>query len=118
MTALTVVGVALLGGCGAVARHVLDARASARLPMTFPIGIFVVNLSGAFALGLLAGLTSDKTTLDIVGVGLAGSFTTFSTWMFDTAWLTREGERRAAVLNIALSLPAGLLLAWLGMQIG
>jgi fluoride exporter len=115
---LTVIGVGLLGGCGAVLRHLLDGSVSARLPMTFPIGILVVNLTGAFALGLLAGVTSDETTLRLFGVGLIGSLTTFSAWMFDSVWLGEEGERGAAVANVAVGLIGGLLIAWIGLHVG
>jgi len=53
----------------------------------------------------------------LVGTGLIGAYTTFSTWMLETHLLSREGRRSVAVLNIALSLGLGLLAVWAGREI-
>ncbi len=97
MTAVLWAGVALLGGGAAVARVVITR--AFRDP---PRGTLVVNLAGALALGLLAGAGLDGDTRVLIGVGLLGSLTTFSTWMADVH------ERRSA----------GLLLAALGLGLG
>jgi CrcB protein len=62
------IGVALLGGAGAVARDVVERR----------VGLLVVNVAGSAALGALAGVTGDVRTL--AGLGFLGSFTSFSGW--------------------------------------
>jgi len=114
----TVIAVGLLGGCGAVARLLVDGSVSARLPMTFPIGTYVVNMAGSLALGVLAGATTDVEALRLVATGFLGSFTTFSTWMFESRRLAEDGESGPALANIVGSLIVGIPLAWFGLQIG
>ena len=111
-------GVALLGGLGAVMRLLLDGAVSARTDGGFPAGTLTVNLSGAFVLGLLTGAAVHGDTSRLIGTGLIGAFTTFSTWMYETQRLGETGAGRAAALNIALSLVAGVLLAWAGSKLG
>ena len=118
MSALTIALVGVIGGCGAVARLLVDGRVSARFAMTFPIGTFAVNMAGSLAAGLLAGLTTDTETLRLLAVGFLGSFTTFSTWMFESQRLAEDGERGPVIANVAGSLFVGVALAWFGLQIG
>ena len=114
MSAGTWVGVALLGGVGAVLRHVVDAAVAARVRHTLPLGIFVVNVSGAFALGLLAGTDAGPETVRLLGVGLLGAYTTFSTWMLQVEVLRRGGRTRLAATYVVASVLVGLLAIWLG----
>jgi CrcB protein len=91
---------ALMGGFGAVARFVI----SRALPV--PYGTLLVNVTGAFALGLISG--------DFVfGTGFVGAYTTFSTWMLESHAL----PRRAALMNIAVSLVLGLAAAQVGIEV-
>lgn len=108
MSAAAWVAIGLLGGVAAGARFLLDYEVSARAGGVFPAGILVVNLLGAFALGLLASSGLDGQSLTILGGGLIGSFTTFSTWMLDTHRLGSSGLSRLAWANIATSQLAGL----------
>jgi CrcB protein len=103
-------GVALLGGTGAVARFVCDDLVSWRTGRAFPWGILAVNVSGAFVLGLLTGLALHGDALLLAGTALLGAFTTFSTWMVDTVELARV----PAVLNVAGSLALGIGAVLLG----
>jgi fluoride exporter len=112
------VGVAVLGGLGAVLRFTIDRAVSRRLAGAFPTGILVVNLSGAFLLGLLGGLSLGPTTAVLVGVGLLGSYTTFSTWMLQTLELGEGRRSGLAVANIAVSAVLGLAAAGLGWWLG
>ena len=118
MSALAIAGIALLGGLGSIARFLLDGAIASRLATSFPAGTLVVNLSGALVLGILAGLTSDSDTLDLAATGLLGSFTTFSTWAFESHRLGEDGELHVGALNFALSLAAGLLAVWAGRRVG
>lgn len=121
MTATLWVGVALLGGLGAVARLLAEHGVRRQLTMAFPIGTTVVNISGAFALGLLdaAGVGHHVTTL--LGTGFLGAFTTFSGWMLETRSLAEQNKAGHAAANIAVSVTLGLAAAalgyWLGRQI-
>ena len=118
MSALTWVGLGLLGGVGAILRFALDGAVSRRLTSDFPSGTLAVNLLGSLALGVLVGVTSDAQALRLIGAGLLGSFTTFSTWMLETDRLAEDGEPGLAWANLLVSLVAGLVVAWLGMKCG
>jgi fluoride exporter len=112
------VGVAVLGGFGALARFGLTLLVADRLHPHFPAGTLAVNLSGAFLLGLLAGAAVGGDARLIFGVGLLGAYTTFSTWMVETQRIEEAGRRRIAVTNIVLSIVLGLAAAALGHAIG
>lgn len=112
------IAVGLLGGIAAAARFAVDAEIVARADSEFPLGIFVVNVSGALALGVVAGLALDGAALTIVAGGGIGSYTTFSTWILDSHRLDAAGQARLAWLNIGLSLAAGLLAVSLGHWLG
>jgi CrcB protein len=109
--------IGLVGGAGAVGRFLLDGAVSSRTG-GFPYGTLTINLSGSALLGLLAGISLTGDALLIAGTGLLGSYTTFSTWMFETHRLSEDGELRPAVANVALSLAAGVGAAALGRLIG
>jgi CrcB protein len=118
MSALVLVGVAVLGGAGAVARFLLDGAVSARTGRLFPWGTLAVNLSGAFLLGLVTGLALGADGLRLLGTGLLGAYTTFSTWAFEAHRQAEDGRGRGALLNLVLSLVAGLAAAWAGRRLG
>jgi len=112
------IGVALLGGIGALLRFRLDALVQLRFAGELPLGTLVVNLAGSFCLGALTGLSVTDDTLLLAGTGLLGSFTTFSTWMLETERLGEDGQGRLAVLNLAASFGGGLAAALLGWIVG
>ena len=108
-----VLGIGVFGAVGAIARFLLDGVVSARADSSFPWGTLVVNLTGAFALGFVTGKLSGDAQL-LVGTGLLGGYTTFSTWMFESHRLGEDGELRASVVNLLGSLILGILAVWLG----
>lgn len=118
MTALVWVGVATLGGAGAVCRFLLDRTVTRRIGRPFPAGTLAVNLSGALLLGFLGGLVLPTHLALLVGTGFVGSYTTFSTWMLETQRLTEERRVWAAAANIAVSVVCGLAAAALGLWLG
>ena len=118
MSAVDWVALALVGGVGAVARLRLDAAVAARAKSDFPLGTFVVNIVGSFALGILIGTHAASAALFIVGTGFLASFTTFSTWMFETQRLSEDGELTLAAWNLVASVAAGLSAAGLGWAVG
>ncbi len=118
MTVAVWVGVAVLGGVGALLRFHLDGAVQRRFEGEFPLGTFVVNVAGAFCLGFLAGHSVAGVGLLLAGTALLGSFTTFSTWMLETERLAEEAEERLALANIAFSLAGGLVAALLGWALG
>lgn len=118
MSLPVVLAIGLLGGIGAVARFLLDGAVTSRAGRGLPYGTLAVNLSGSLALGLLVGAAAAGDTQRLVGTGLLGAYTTFSTWALETHRLGEDGELRAGLLNIVVSLALGLAAAWLGRRIG
>lgn len=108
-----------LGGVGALLRWIVDTRVLAVADARgLPTGTFAVNLSGSTTLGLLTGLALHGHTLLLAGTALVGSYTTFSTWMFESERLVEERREPAAAANITVSLLAGLACIALGRWAG
>jgi CrcB protein len=118
VTLLVVAGVGLLGGMGAVARFLLDGAVASRVATSFPFGTLAVNLTGALALGVLHGAGAGGDALRLVGTGLLGAYTTFSTWMLESHRLGEDGRPRLGLANLLVSLALGLACVWLGDQLG
>jgi fluoride exporter len=118
MTALVVLGVGLVGGLGAIARFLLDGAVAGRVGRDFPYGTLAVNLLGAFVLGVLVGAAVSTDTYRLLGTGLIGAFTTFSTWALESHRLGEDGQLRLGALNFAVSLALGLTAAWAGRRLG
>ncbi len=118
MTAPGWIAVGLLGGAAAAARFLIDAEIAARANSEFPLGILAVNLSGALALGIVAGAALHGEALVIVAGGGIGSFTTFSTWILDSHRLDEAGHANLAWLNIGLSIVAGFAAVACGHWLG
>lgn len=112
------VGVAVLGGLGALARFGLTLLVTDRLHPQLPLGTLAVNVSGAFLLGLLAGTSLGGDGRLILGAGAIGAYTTFSTWMLETQRVGEAGRRRLAAANIVVSILLGLAAVALGRAIG
>jgi CrcB protein len=112
------IGVALLGSIGSIARFLLDKSVSSQISSSFPLGTLAVNASGALVLGLLSGLALSGEALVLAGTATIGSYTTFSTWMFETHRLGEDGQLPGATLNVIVSVIVGLSAAALGRWIG
>ncbi|MBR7833347.1 fluoride efflux transporter CrcB [Actinospica durhamensis] len=111
--------VGLAASAGALARYLLDQGVSLRFESALPWGTFVINVSGSFVLGLLTGLAAHQglpaPVLTVLGTGVCGGYTTFSTFSYETVRLAEDGSTLAAVGNVAASLAAGLLAAAAGL---
>ncbi|MCI1019907.1 CrcB family protein [Microbacterium sp. C5A9] len=116
MSPLLFIAAALAGGVGAVLRYLVDLGVAKIAGRRFPWGILLVNLSGSFALGLVTAALPDQAFL--LGAGLLGGYTTFSTAMLDAVALWRDGARRAAAFDAIGMLLLGLLAAGLGLALG
>lgn len=112
------IAVGLLGGFGALLRFFVDGLVAARFGRDFPLGTFLVNMSGAVVLGLLVGLGLTGDRLLLAGTATIGSYTTFSTWMLESQRLVEDGELAIAAGNLLLSLFVGLAAVALGRFIG
>jgi len=118
MSAAIWIGVALLGGLGAIARFLIDGRVAGVTGRSFPYGTLVVNVSGAAVLGVITGLALGHTEALLAGTATIGAYTTFSTWMLETQRLTEERQHGKAAVNVVLSLAAGVAAAAAGRLIG
>jgi len=118
VSVLVLLGLGLLGGVGAISRFLVDSAVQARLGRRFPLGTLAVNLTGAFLLGLFVGLAIDGDAYRLLGTGLVGAYTTFSTWALESHRLGEDGELRAGAANFAVSLVLGILVAWAGRGVG
>jgi CrcB protein len=106
------------GALGAWGRFWIGGLITARRPSTFPYGTFTVNLTGGFLLGLLTGLAVTGDALLVLGTGLLGGFTTFSTWMFEAQRLGEDGEWSVMRRYLLGSMVAGLAATGLGWLLG
>lgn len=118
MSTFSWVALAFLGGLGAVARFQIDATIGGRLKGAFPYGTLAVNTAGSFVLGVLTGAHVVGATLFVVGTGFLGSFTTFSTWMFETDRLAEDGETAIAAANVLISIVVGVTAGGVGWGLG
>ncbi|MFK0242764.1 fluoride efflux transporter FluC [Microbacterium sp. NPDC090281] len=116
MSPLLFLGAALAGGLGAVLRYLVDLGVARFAGRRFPWGILLVNLTGSFALGIVTTALPDAAFL--LGAGLLGGYTTFSTAMLDTVALWRDGERPASAFNAIGMLLLGLFAVGLGLALG
>ncbi|HEX9070256.1 MAG TPA: fluoride efflux transporter CrcB [Ktedonobacterales bacterium] len=120
----TGIGVMLLlglaGATGAAARFAVAEWATKRWQSTFPLATLLINVTGAFALGLVttAGGSALAQARLLLGTGFLGGYTTFSTLSYDTHSLFRSGQTSAAWLNALGSLALGVAAAALGLWCG
>lgn len=117
-TSLAWGAVGLLGALGAYVRFSVASAIAASRPGEFPLGTFVVNLTGGFLLGLLVGLSVTGDTLLLLGTGFLGSYTTFSTWMVEAERLGEDASFRLMWLYLLGSMLAGLVMTGAGWILG
>jgi CrcB protein len=118
VSAATWAGVAVLGGLGAIVRFLVDGRVAAVTGRTFPYGTLAVNVSGALLYGILFGAAVSGSAYVLSGAAVLGSYTTFSTWMYETQRLVEDGRVGPAGLNLVVSLALGAAAALAGRAIG
>ena len=115
------VAAALAGGIGAGLRYIVDVLVVGGRPGRLPLGILVVNITGSFALGVLTGLGAGLVGTDlawVVGVGLLGGYTTFSTVSAESVLLMRAGETRRGWMNALITLGLGVAAGAAGLFVG
>ena len=109
---MTVLMVLLGGAIGAPLRYLADLFVQSRHDSVFPWGTFTVNVAGSLVLGVTAAtvveLDSPSWVLALVGTGICGALTTFSTFGYETVRLLEEGSVSAAAANAIASVVVGL----------
>ena len=118
MSAWTWLGVAVLGGTGALIRFGVGLAVARRLGRAFPYGTLTINLTGAFALGLLQGLSASPAVVTLAGTATLGAYTTFSTWMLESERLGEAHDRTGAVIYVVVSVVVGFGAALAGRALG
>jgi fluoride exporter len=111
--------VAIGAAVGAPLRYLVDRAVQARHDSLFPWGTFAVNVAGSLVLGVLiggvdAGAVPGSLTA-LLGTGVCGALTTYSTFGFETVRLLEQRATFYAVLNAVASIVAGLGAAFLGV---
>lgn len=106
---------------GAPVRYLTDRAVQARHDTLFPWGTFVVNVVGCLVLGLLTGAASTGAAGPqlrlLLGTGLCGALTTYSTFSYETLRLSEAGSGLYAALNVVASVAAGLAAAFIGVSL-
>jgi len=121
MAILTAVLVAVAGGLGAASRFAVDGVVRSRLATMFPLGTVIINLSGSFLLGLLAGLVAAGLPSEaqiLAGTGFLGGYTTFSSASVETLRLIQERRAAAVIANGLGMVVLATILAFFGLIIG
>lgn len=116
---MTLLAIFCGGGLGAVARYLFAALVHKQFGALLPWGTLAVNIAGAFAMGLLAGLFALKINAPepmrlFLTVGFLGGFTTFSAFSLEAALMLQKGDYLPLIIYVSLSVAgtiAGLLAA-------
>jgi len=109
------------GGVGSLARWLIGLAVGKRYDGSFPLGTFLVNISGSFLIGFLTVLFSfnwrnrfgDPINILVI-TGVLGGYTTFSSLELDLSTVVHRGETRLAQIYLLSSIVIGLLAAYLG----
>lgn len=112
--------VALGGACGAVGRYLIGL-----IPLqpesVFPVKIFLINVAGAFAIGIVAALAAknkmDSNLVTFIKVGICGGFTTFSSFALETEQMLGRGQLVSACLYVITSIVCGVFAVVLAMRL-
>ncbi|MGB8770686.1 MAG: fluoride efflux transporter CrcB [Candidatus Korobacteraceae bacterium] len=120
MLKYVVVGIG--GFLGAIARYALGTYIGGRYGVRFPLGTFIINVSGSFLIGLILTLLARTTASAywryLIPIGFIGAYTTFSTFEYETLRAIQDGQVMTGLLNVALSLVVGFIAVWAGASIG
>ncbi|CAB1129323.1 Putative fluoride ion transporter CrcB [Candidatus Hydrogenisulfobacillus filiaventi] len=114
--------VALGGALGSLARYHVGRLVGLAWGRLFPLGTWIINVSGSFAIGLTAALAARHVlapaALQLTETGFIGAYTTFSTFSYETVRLVEQRLWRTAAANLLLSAGAGLAAAGGGLAAG
>jgi CrcB protein len=120
MKAVLIVG--LGGALGSIGRYLLQLYADRHLTLEFPVGTYLVNVSGCFLIGLFFGLSHKYDWINIewrlfLVTGICGGFTTFSSFAYESVGLFREGAYAYFILYVLGSVILGVLATAAGMAV-
>lgn len=115
--------IAGFGAAGAASRYALDSWLSNTTGGQFPWGTLTINVVGAFLLGVLVAVTTERLLLDQnwrigLGIGFLGSFTTFSTFAYESVRLAEDSAWLLTAANVFGMITLGLMAALAGLALG
>ena len=119
--------VAIGGALGSVGRYWLSGLVANRFGETFPWGTLVINVTGAFGIGVIGALASPEGRMDsqsrafatqFLMIGVCGGYTTFSSFSWQTLRLLQDREWLYAGGNVILSVTLCMIAVWLGYALG
>jgi len=117
------VAIALGGALGSVLRYLVSKSVQAKAGIEFPVGTLLVNLVGAFLVGISFSYVVERLTLSpevraFLITGFLGGLTTFSTFSYESVSLLVEGEKLKFLLYVFGTNSVGILMTWLGYSLG
>jgi CrcB protein len=115
---LNYVWVGIGGVFGGLARFELGKIISQKSGTAFPLGTFIINLTGAILLGIVTGLDFGGSYYLLFGEGFLGAYTTFSTFMYEGFNLSQKNEKLNAFVYILASLFLGIIGFVIGLKAG
>ncbi|WFE45192.1 CrcB family protein [Verrucosispora sp. WMMD1129] len=118
---MAVILVALGAAVGAPLRYLVDRAVQGRHDSVFPWGTLAVNVVGSLLLGVLIGGAAvgavPGSLVNLLGLGLCGALTTYSTFGYETIRLLEDGARFPALVNAGVSVVAALGAAFVGVAL-
>jgi CrcB protein len=115
--------IAIAGACGTLCRYWLSGAVYATLGRDFPWGTWAVNILGSFLFGLVWMMSEERGLIPgpariVILAGFMGAFTTFSTFMFESGEILRDGQWLKLALNIGGQNTVGFMALFLGSTLG
>jgi CrcB protein len=119
----SVIGISVAGALGALARYGVDGVVSRASRGGFPWGTLLVNVSGAFLLGLIFTILAERFAVapwirSTITIGFLGAYTTFSTLALETVRLVQDGSYFLGLANALGSIVVGVSALVLGVALG
>lgn len=101
--------IAVGGSLGSLSRFLVSKSIAEKYCGAYPLGTFTINLAGAFLLGVVTAFHVTLYLYTFIAIGFLGSFTTFSTFMFESLNLFQSGEKKNSVLYLIVSMGLGIV---------
>jgi len=119
---VTILAISVGAVLGANARYLLGGWISDRFGAAFPLGTLVINVTGSIIIGFALILIGERLVVadwwrPLVAVGFLGSYTTFSTFSFETLALAQSGSWGLAALNVFGSVAGSLVGVFVGIAV-
>jgi fluoride exporter len=120
MKSVIIIGVG--GGLGSILRYIISLFVGKHVPLIFPLGTFLVNVSGCFLIGMFYSLAARHTIFEpdwrlFLVTGFCGGYTTFSTFSYDGLILLKQGAVFSFMLYALGSIVLGLLATFAGVSL-